>query len=236
MNDSINELMAKLTGIGQSQLGDIGIPAFVLLMLVSLVSSLFISFLYLYFYHHRATGSQINRAFPLLGLSVTAILISIQFSLPLSLGLLGALSMVRFRNPVKEPEEIGFIMLVIAASIACATFNLAFLVILLGVAIIALLLLRFGPGLLKSPRKDGVLMLTLAEGEYLAKSVALGRFIGSCLRQSRLESVGKMGDQSVLTYSFMGLKDDTVPEIHQGLQKIADARDISVHFHRPGAL
>lgn len=236
MNDSITELMDKLTGIGQSQLGDIGIPAFILLMLVSLVSSLFISFLYLYFYQHRATGSQIHRAFPLLGLSVTAIFISIQFSLPLSLGLLGALSIVRFRTPIKEPEEIGFIMLVIAGSIACATFNLAFLVILLGVAIVALLLLRFGPGLLKAPRKDGVLMLTLAAGEYVDKGDAVGRFIESSLRQPRLESVSRMGDQSVLTYSFMGLKDDTIPAIHQGLQKIADARDISVHFHRPGAL
>ena len=74
------------------------------LLLLSAAVSFFISFLYLTFYKDRGTGSQIHRSFPLLGLSITAIFICIQFSLPLSLGLLGALSIVRFRTPIKEPE------------------------------------------------------------------------------------------------------------------------------------
>ena len=36
-------------------------------MAVSLLSSLFISYLYVHFYSNRATGSQVHRAFPLLG-------------------------------------------------------------------------------------------------------------------------------------------------------------------------
>ena len=58
-----------------------------MLMAVSLLSSLFISYLYVHFYSNRATGSQVHRAFPLLGISITAIFVTIQFSLPLSLGL-----------------------------------------------------------------------------------------------------------------------------------------------------
>ena len=115
---------------------------FIFLMATSLAGSLLASYLYLQFYSSRATGSQVYRAFPLLGLSITAIFVCIQFSLPLSLGLLGALSIVRFRTPIKEPEEIGFIMLVIAASIATATFKLAFVGILFGVALVALVLQR----------------------------------------------------------------------------------------------
>src|SRR5690606_32141568 len=98
--------------------------------------------LYRHFYSGRSTGSQIHRAFPLLSVSITSIFITIQFSLPLSLGLLGALSIVRFRTPIKEPEEIGFLMLVIAASISCATFNFVFLGIVLLTAIVGLILLR----------------------------------------------------------------------------------------------
>ena len=41
----------------------------------------------------------------LIGPSVTLLFICVQLSLPLSLGLLGALSIVRFRVPIKEPEE-----------------------------------------------------------------------------------------------------------------------------------
>ena len=75
----------------------------------------------------------------LIGPSITAIFIAIQFSLPLSLGLLGALSIVRFRTPIKEAEEIGFILLVVALSLSWATLNLQLLGILLAVVVAGLL-------------------------------------------------------------------------------------------------
>ena len=86
----------------------------------------------------RSQSSPSCRARPLLALSTSAIFVTVQFSLPLSLGLLGALTLVRFRVPVKEPEEIGFVMLVVAASLAVAAFKIAFLGIILGAAVSAL--------------------------------------------------------------------------------------------------
>ena len=121
----LENIFRVLSGPGTQAMSDVGLGGLLFLMVLSLASSLFIAWLYRYFYASRATGSEVHRAFPLLGISVTAIFIAIQFSLPLSLGLLGALSIVRFRTPIKEPEEIGFIMLVIAASLACATFKSA---------------------------------------------------------------------------------------------------------------
>ena len=120
MQKQLTDIYSMLTGANTPAMAQLGLAGFVVLLLISLASSLLASFLYLHFYSSRATGSQVHRAFPLLGISITAIFIAIQFSLPLSLGLLGALSIVRFRTPIKEPEEIGFIMLVIAASLACA--------------------------------------------------------------------------------------------------------------------
>ena len=108
-------------------MADIGLLPFFFLLLTSLISSLFISHLYIRFYGSKGTGSTLHRAFPLLGVAITAIFICLQFSIPLSLGLLGALSIVRFRTPIKDPEEVGFILLIIACSITCATFNIPFL-------------------------------------------------------------------------------------------------------------
>ena len=138
----------------------IGIVPFLVLLVISLAGSLLASLLYVQFYSSRATGSQVYRAFPLLGLSITAIFVCIQFSLPLSLGLLGALSIVRFRTPIKEPEEIGFIMLVIAASIATATFKLAFVGLLFAFALVALLVQTGGRAWARY-RRDGTLVVTL---------------------------------------------------------------------------
>ena len=142
MDQQLDNIFRILSGTGPQTMNQIGLGAFVFLLVISLVSSLLITQLYLFFYANRATGSQVHRAFPLLGISISAIFIAIQFSLPLSLGLLGALSIVRFRTPIKEPEEIGFIMLVIAAALACATVKLGFLAIVLAVALVALLAQR----------------------------------------------------------------------------------------------
>ena len=101
---------------------------FAVALLASLAAALFCSWLYRVFYESRGTGSQIHRAFPQLSLAITALFLCIQISIPLSLGLLGSLSIIRFRTPIKEPEEVGSIMMVIASSIAAATFNFALIV------------------------------------------------------------------------------------------------------------
>src|SRR6185436_20021615 len=156
------QLKDLLSGTGTATMQQIGILPFLVLLVISLAGSLLASLLYVQFYSSRATGSHVYRAFPLLGLSITAIFVCIQFSLPLSLGLLGALSIVRFRTPIKEPEEIGFIMLVIAASIATATLKLAFVGILFAVAVVALLL-QTGGRMFGSPRLDSTIVVTVPE-------------------------------------------------------------------------
>ena len=168
--------------------------AFLMLMAVSLLSSLFIAYLYVHFYSNRATGSQVHRAFPLLGISITAIFVTIQFSLPLSLGLLGALSIVRFRTPIKEPEEIGFIMLVIATSIAVATFKLSFVGIIFIVALAAL----FGQSLtrrLMGAEADGTIVISLPTNGKPADPAAITAVLRKRLPKARLESISQTGQR-----------------------------------------
>ena len=72
--------------------------------------------------------------------SVTAIFWAIQYSLPLSLGLLGALSFVRFRTPVKSGEDIAFILMVIALSLLSSIYRfIAAIIFLLLISIFIIL-------------------------------------------------------------------------------------------------
>ena len=104
----------------------------------SVLAALLAEFMYDLFYEERATGSNLQKSFLLLGPAITFLFLCIQLSLPLSLGLLGALSIVRFRTPVKEPEEIGFLMLLIAGSIGLATFSFLFVAALYALAFVVL--------------------------------------------------------------------------------------------------
>jgi hypothetical protein len=213
---------------------DIGISQFIVLVIISLGVSLFISYLYLVFYKNRATGSQIHRAFPLLGVSITTVFICIQFSLPLSLGLLGALSIVRFRTPIKEPEEIAFIMLVIAAAICCATFNLKFLGILLFVSVVGLMILRYGPRILKGRLNDGLLLIKVPTGEYRDKSDKIFGYLDQRFPKGKTESVIENEEESVISYSFMHLDKDTMVKVQDGLKEISPGIRSNIFFNRAG--
>lgn len=54
---------------------------------------------------------------PILACIVFLVILIVKSSLALSLGLVGALSIVRFRTPVKEPEELAYLFLSIAIGI-----------------------------------------------------------------------------------------------------------------------
>ena len=213
---------------------DISVEQFVALVFISLVVSLFVSYLYLTFYNNRATGSQIHRAFPLLGVSITTIFICIQFSLPLSLGLLGALSIVRFRTPIKEPEEIGFIMVVIATSICCATFNLTFLAILLSITVFGLLIVRKGPRFLKGRLNDGMLLITLPTDEYKNECDNILGYLEGKFPKGKTESILENEDESVISYSFTHLDKNTILEVQSELKELATGIRSNIFFNRIG--
>ena len=62
-------------------------------------------------YSNRAELAQV---LPLVVLATLLIISFVKSSLALSLGLVGALSIVRFRTPIKEPEELAYLFLAIA--------------------------------------------------------------------------------------------------------------------------
>jgi len=214
----------------------VGMGGYLIVLAASLASSFLISALYLKFYGSRATGSQIHRAFPLIGLSVTAIFTSIQFSLPLSLGLLGALSIVRFRTPIKEPEEIGFIMLVIASSIAVATFSISFLLILLLFAIAALYIQRSGFRLVNRTLDDGMVLLSLPSVRYQQVSGEIRDFLNRELVQPRVESISRSGDDSVISYSFRGLTADDPVTVQLAISDLIQEGEVNVYMNKQATL
>jgi hypothetical protein len=232
MQQQLNSLFAALN---QSAGPDISPLAFLMLMAVSLLSSLFIAYLYVHFYSNRATGSQVHRAFPLLGISITAIFITIQFSLPLSLGLLGALSIVRFRTPIKEPEEIGFIMLVICVSIATATFKLAFVGIIFVVALGALFAQAFGRRV-GGGALDGTIVISLPVNGVAPDPATITTVVRRRVPKAKLESVSQSDRETVVSYNFQGISDNALTGLQAELNTAAGPSTYNVFFNRPGAL
>lgn len=206
---------------------------FAIALLVSLAASLIAAGLYRMFYESRGTGSQISRAFPLLGLSITTLFICIQVSIPLSLGLMGSLSIIRFRTPIKEPEEVGFIILVIAASVASATYRFAFLIVLYSLAFASLLIVRKIRGL-PFFQRDGLLVFNFpdATGPDMG---TLQDMLKKHLRHYSIQHANQQKGSTSLQLTFAGLKTDIL-SLQNELRTGLSTENITVYLDRPGGI
>ena len=81
---------------------------------IGFILSLVISLHYLFRSKTRILRKDLTYALPAIGLTTLLVITVVKSSLALSLGLVGALSIVRFRTPIKEPEELAYIFLSIA--------------------------------------------------------------------------------------------------------------------------
>lgn len=215
---------------------NIEIADFLLALVLSVITAVIISALYRIFYENRATGSQIHRSFLLISPAITALFIAIQFSLPLSLGLVGALTIIRFRTPIKEPEEVGFIMLVIAAAIVCATFNYLLLVILLGLALLVLIGQKYFPRLFRSKRNDGMVLITLSGDMPAKQRDKLLGVLNTKLMNGRLQSISYSNKHTTIHYSFAGVTSEHLDNLQTSIKEIAPVQKMNFFFNRQGVL
>jgi hypothetical protein len=229
------ESLRKIAGFIRDPNVAIDTSAFVFALIVSLVVSTMLAYLYRFFYEDRATGSQVHRSFVLLGPSVTALFIAIQFSLPLSLGLLGALSIVRFRTPIKEPEEVGFIMLLVACSVVIATFQLLLLAALLATVTVGLLFKHYFPAAVGSTRKDGTILLTLSDGadDTISK---VSSIVNGLVSKGKLESVSQLDGTTTLHFSFCDLTQQALDSLHTKLSAGGYVSSVNMYFNRSSSL
>jgi hypothetical protein len=223
------ELLRDLSGWPGGDLARAGVLPLMVVLATAGAAAFFVSWLYAVFYGSRATGSEIQRAFPLLGISVAAIFVAIQFSLPLSLGLLGALSIVRFRTPIKEPEEIGFLMVVIASSLACATYHFAFLALLLATVVAALLLQRAAPPLFGRRSDRGLIYVSLGAGAYRDHGERLLERLRE-LARGEVEAVTEHDERVTVAYRFRGLRAERAVEVSRRLAEAATGAETQVLF------
>ena len=83
----------------------LSIPNLILNLSIGIVLSLILRWHFQRFGSTLSNRSEFNLVFPFVLLTTVLIITVVKSSLALSLGLVGALSIVRFRTPIKEPED-----------------------------------------------------------------------------------------------------------------------------------
>ena len=87
---------------------------------ICVILSLSLKYIYLNYSKSWSNRFQFANLLPILALTVFLVISIVKSSLALSLGLVGALSIVRFRTPIKEPEELLYLFIAIAVGLGLA--------------------------------------------------------------------------------------------------------------------
>ena len=226
------EALQKIANLVRDPNVTIDVTTFVIALLVSLVTAFALSFLYRFFYENRATGSAIHRSFITLGPSITALFIAIQYSLPLSLGLLGALSIIRFRTPIKEPEEVGFIMLLCACSVVTATFKFLLLFALLATVTIGLTIKRYLAAAPMARQQDGIILISYTCGERDEILPQIIQTLDGQLSGGKLESFSQRDGMATVQLSFRDLTAGTLTRLRDSLSANEKVTGLNLYFNK----
>jgi hypothetical protein len=129
-------------------------------MVVGGVIALYFRALYRRFGTSMGSRDSFSAVFPMLTAVTVLIIFVVKSSLALSLGLVGALSIVRFRAAIKSPEELVYLFLCIGTGVALGAEHR--LLALVAVAVVSLFIV--GRGLLLPGRRPSSqnLLLTVS--------------------------------------------------------------------------
>ena len=126
--DKINNLLSS-QNFTQEPIGIIIVDLIICMMLVSLVS-------WFYKRYSQSLGGKthVGSILPLIGLTVFLVITVVKSSLALSLGLVGALSIVRYRTPIKSVYELALLFFLITLGVT-ASVNIKYAIFLITIII-----------------------------------------------------------------------------------------------------
>ena len=134
MNTLKNIIMDNLTQM--ELVSKLSIENLLLVMGTTLLAGLLIYFTYKYFYRGGVYSENFGLLLVFVAMTIAFIIVTISSNLVLSLGMVGALSVVRFRTAIKDPLDVGFLFLSIAAGLTAGAG--LFFIAIVGTAIVCM--------------------------------------------------------------------------------------------------
>jgi hypothetical protein len=100
-----------------SQANNVELTTFVINLILAAICAYILSLVYMYWGSSLSNRRKFASNFMLMSITTTFIILVVRSSVALSLGLVGALSIVRFRTAIKEPEELAYLFFAIGLGI-----------------------------------------------------------------------------------------------------------------------
>ena len=197
--------------------GSISVEMILISLLVSFAISLFIVFVYKKTFSGVVYNKTIVMTIVMIAMVTSMVIRTINSNLSLSLGMVGALSIIRFRTAIKEPMDTAFLFWAIVSGIMCGA-GLYFIAVC-GSLLLGLLFYVL------------YLMDIKAKSQYLL--VVIYKSENSQIVQSKLDSLTKkklksksVSGNNVIEVTYEVEYDNTVDELMKSLS--GDVRNVNL--------
>ncbi len=160
MNDLLNQFELSFSE-------DFSVQTYLLSIAICAVLLYVLSLLYIRFGKSISNRDQLSKVLIIVGITTFIIISIVKSSLALSLGLVGALSIVRFRTAIKEPEELGYFFIAISIGLGMGANQL--LPTLIGFAILALVIMLLSKSSLRKSITQNMIISLRCDKEEKSK-------------------------------------------------------------------
>lgn len=120
-------------------------------MLITILIAAYVFMVYRMINRNSFYNKNFNMSLPAIAILTAAIILTIQSNIVISLGMVGALSIVRFRTAIKDPMDLVFLFWAISIGIICGA-GFAVIAVIASVVLTAGLLLADYLPIAKSPQ------------------------------------------------------------------------------------
>lgn len=213
-----------------SHAGQVPVRLFLINLLLCALLAHILGRVYARFGNTLSNREQFGRNFLLIAMTTMLIITIVKSSLALSLGLVGALSIIRFRAAIKEPEELSYLFLAISIGLGLGAEQTLITAIALA-GVLAVILIRH---LLKPSEDHPNLYLTVTGPAGKVRLPAILEILKTTTRGSALK---RFDETPELIEASFQTRFENSDQLHKCSQKLRElAPDVKISFLEQGGL
>ncbi len=203
---------------------------FLINLFVTLLLSYLTRYVYIKFSPSLSNKKDFANNFIILGIATCIIITIVKNSIALSLGLVGALSIVRFRAAIKEPGELVYLFLIIAAGIGCGSGQIKITVVGILFSLFAIILSKkiLNSGEIVDQENYNILITLENNKESKLEINSLNKDLREITNKIEFISLHKTSNEIILNYNAILDKSENVDDLIKKLNNKFNGAQITI--------
>lgn len=202
-----------------TQGSEISTWGFTLNLIIAAILAYILSWLYVRYGNTLSNRNVFAKNFVMMAMTTMFIITVVKSSLALSLGLVGALSIVRFRAAIKEPEELSYLFLTIAIGLGLGADQLLITVVAF-IIIVCIILLRN-----LSHRTEDTKNLHLTISSQNKKNIGLENIIEILKKNCAVVNLNRFDETSEMIEASFLVEFENIEQLNNSKSELQELND-----------